>query len=50
MGDNIKMDLQEVGWGSKSWIDLAKNRYRRQAVVITVMNFSGYIKYGEFVD
>jgi hypothetical protein len=21
--DNIKMDLQEVGWGSPDWIDLA---------------------------
>jgi len=38
MGDNIKMDLQEVGWGSKGWIDLAKNRGRWQAVVNAVMN------------
>jgi hypothetical protein len=38
VGDNIKMDLQEVGWESKGWIDLAENRDRRQAVVITVMN------------
>jgi hypothetical protein len=22
--DNIKMDLQEVGWGSMDWIDLAQ--------------------------
>jgi hypothetical protein len=26
--DNIKMDLQEVGWGSMDWIDLAQNRDR----------------------
>jgi hypothetical protein len=25
--DNIKMDLQEVGWGM-DWIKLAQNRYR----------------------
>jgi hypothetical protein len=23
--DNIKMDLQEVGWGSMDWIDLAQD-------------------------
>ena len=26
--DNIKMDLQEVGWGSKDCIDLTMDRYR----------------------
>ena len=24
--DNIKMDLQEIGWGSVVWIDLARHR------------------------
>jgi hypothetical protein len=24
--DNIKMDLQEVGWGGMDWIDLAHDR------------------------
>jgi hypothetical protein len=38
MGDNIKMDLQEVGWGSKGWVDLARNRYRWWAVVNAVFN------------
>ena len=23
--NNIKMDLQEVGWGDMDWIDLAQN-------------------------
>jgi hypothetical protein len=23
--DNIKMDLQEVGWGEMDWIDLAED-------------------------
>jgi len=27
-GDNIKMDLQEVGCGGMSWIDLTQNRDR----------------------
>ena len=36
--DNIKMDLQEVGWGSMDWIDLVRNRDRSQASVNTVMN------------
>jgi len=34
--DNIKMDLQEVGWGT--WIDLAQNRNRWWAVAKAVMN------------
>jgi len=34
--DNIKMDLQEVGWGT--WIDLAQNRNRWWAVAKVVMN------------
>jgi hypothetical protein len=35
--DNIKMDLQEVGWGM-DWIELAEDRDRLQAVVNAVMN------------
>jgi hypothetical protein len=36
--DNIKMDLQEVGWGSMDWIDMAQDRDRWQALVNAVMN------------
>jgi len=32
--DNIKMDLQEVGWGDMDWIDLAKDRDRWRALVM----------------
>jgi hypothetical protein len=36
--DNIKMDLQEVGWGGVDWIDMAKDRDRWRALVSAVMN------------
>ena len=36
--DNIKMDLQKVGWGDMDWIDLAQDRDKWQALVNAVMN------------
>jgi hypothetical protein len=36
--DNIKLDIQEVGWVGMDWIDLAQNRDMWQALVNTVMN------------
>jgi hypothetical protein len=38
MGNYIKMDLKEVGWGSLDWFDLAQNRDRRRALVNATMN------------
>jgi hypothetical protein len=35
---NIKINLQEVGWGDMEWIDMAQDRDRWRAVVNAVMN------------
>jgi hypothetical protein len=44
--DNIKMDLQEVGWGGMDWIDPVQERDKWRALVNAVMNLT--IKCGEF--
>ena len=38
-GDNIKMDLEEVGRGCGDWMELAQDMDRWRAFVSTVMNF-----------
>jgi len=38
MGDNIKVDLQEVECGGMDWIDLAEDRNKWLALVNVVMN------------
>ena len=48
--DNIKMDLQEVGYEVMDWIKLAQDTERRRAVVNAVMNLRVPIKFGEFLD
>ena len=39
--NDIKMDLQEVGWGDTDWIYLAYDRSRWQALVNAVINLRG---------
>jgi hypothetical protein len=36
--DNIRMDLEEVGWGDVDWIGLAQDRNRWRALVNSVLN------------
>jgi hypothetical protein len=36
--DNIKMDLREIGWDGRDWIDLTQDRDQWRALVNAVMN------------
>jgi hypothetical protein len=40
---NSKIDLREIVWNGKDWIDLAQDREQWRALVNTVMN-SGFLK------
>ena len=48
--DNIKMDLQKVRCRSMDWLELAQYREMWWALENAVMNLSGSIKCGEFLD
>jgi hypothetical protein len=43
--DNIKMNIREIGRGGMDWIDLAQDRDQWRALVNTVINLPGSIKY-----
>jgi hypothetical protein len=36
--DNIKMDLGEIGWDGRGWIELVQDRDQWRALENTVMN------------
>jgi hypothetical protein len=36
--DNIRMDLEEVGWGDAAWICVGQNNYKWRALVNSVVN------------
>jgi hypothetical protein len=36
--DNIKMDLQEIGWDGVDWIDMAQDRDQWRVFVNMVLN------------
>jgi hypothetical protein len=48
--DNIKMDLREVGWDGRDWIDLAQDRDRWRAHVNAVIKPPGSIKCWEVLE
>jgi hypothetical protein len=48
--DNINVDLQDVGWEGKNWIELAQDKDRRQALVECVNELPSSINCGEFLD
>jgi predicted small integral membrane protein len=38
VGDNIRIDLGEMGWGDVDWIGLVQDRDKWRALVNAVMN------------
>ena len=49
-GDNIKLDVQEVGCGGMDWIELARGGDRRRALVNAVMNIRVPLNVGNFLS
>ena len=41
LDDNIKMGLQDVGWGGMDWIDLDQDRDRWRVLVNAVLDLRG---------
>jgi hypothetical protein len=44
------MEIKEVRYGGKDWMELAQDRDGWQALAKEVMKLSGSIKCGEFLD
>jgi hypothetical protein len=45
---NIKMDLREVGWDGRDWIDLAQDRDRWRTLLNTIVNLRVPYNAGKF--
>jgi hypothetical protein len=50
LGDNIKTDLGEIGWGGMDWIGLAMGRGQWRALVNVVMNLQVPENAGKFLN
>jgi hypothetical protein len=50
MGDNIKLDLIEIGWEGVEWIKLAQGTNQWQGLVKHGSEPSGPVKGGECLD
>jgi hypothetical protein len=48
--NNIRMDLRELGWGGRNWIDLAQDRDHLSALVNTEMNLRVPQNVGKFLS
>jgi hypothetical protein len=44
------MDLRQIEWNGRDWIELAQNRYQWRALVNTVMNFRVPENFWEFPE
>jgi hypothetical protein len=50
VGDNIKMDLTEIGWGGMDWINLAQDRDNCEGCCQHGNEPSGAIKCKEILE
>jgi hypothetical protein len=44
------MDLREISWDDRDWIDLAQDRDQRMCLVKVVMNFRVLLNVGKFLN
>jgi hypothetical protein len=47
--DNIRMDLEEIGWDDADWIDVVQDRDQWRALVNMVMNLRLSLNSGKFL-